>query len=174
MATYEYVEKWYNDNVENVRNNVIDEEGLLEAACRKKGPYLVLVKIMKDNVLIPMYAGEAGADAEHDRSIGDRLKEHIRIWLGDYTEYWTGVSKSELSNGKVKFVVRSMGESDDPEIRKVMEEQIILKERPYLQYGPYKKYDSNYDGLDLCIIPFRGTRRKAFLGRLKQEGIQLK
>ena len=165
-------EKWYMENQEFVKRYVIDEEGLLSKECRKKGTYLVSVKLIEENILIPMYAGEAGADKNHDRSIGDRLKEHLRIWFGDYTEYWTGVSKAELITGKVKFVIGSVGESDDLGIRKELESQTIMKEHPYLQYGPYKKYDSDYDEPDLCIIPFKGTRRKAFLSRLKQDKIE--
>ena len=54
-----------------------------------------------------------------------------------------------------------------------MEEDTIRRLKPYLQYGAYPKYHSDYKGLDLCIIPMNGTRRKALLDQLKEKGITL-
>lgn len=169
MATFDYVEKWWNDNLELVKKCVDDPEKIFSSNNgHKKGVYLVFVKLVEEDKLIPMYAGEAGADNEHDRSIADRLKEHIRIWLGNYTEYWTGIKRSDLESGKMKFHVHIVGEADNLETRKKMETDTVLREHPYLQYGPYKKYPSKYDGPDLCIVPWKGTRRKAFLDRLEK------
>lgn len=180
MATFDYVEEWWNDNDNRklVERCVEDPEKIFSSNNgHKKGAYLVSVKLVEEDKLIPMYAGEAGADDEHDRSrsIADRLKEHIRIWLGgDFTEYWTGVKSSDLESGKMKFHLHIVGEAEKLGERKKLESRTILTEHPYLQYGPYKKYPSKYDGLDLCIIPWKGTRRKAFLDRLEQEGITVK
>lgn len=172
MATYEHVEAWFKSNTDIINKYIDDPEGILTTENgHRKGAYLVSVKVKEAGVLIPMYAGEAGADAGHDRSIADRLKEHIRIWLGNYTEYWTGIKKAELDSGKMQLHLHIVGEAEKLEIRKQMEENTVLCEHPYLQYGPYKKYPSNYNGLDLCIIPWNATRRKALLSRLKQEGI---
>lgn len=171
MATFDYVEKWWAENYSTlVKNFVDDPEKILSSDNgNKKGTYLVSVKV--ENKLIPMYAGEAGADEEHDRSISDRLKEHFRIWLGGDTEYHTGVKMLELETGKMKFHIHIVGEAESLESRKKMETNTITKKHPYLQYGPYTKYASRYDGLDLCIIPWNRTRRKALLNRLEQEGI---
>lgn len=175
MATFDYVEQWWNDHLDLVKKCVDDPEKIFSSNNgNKKGAYLVSVKLVEEGKLIPMYAGEAGADDEHDRSIADRLKEHIRVWLGDYTEYWTGVKRSELESGRMKLNLHIVGEAEKLVDRKKMETSTVLRERPYLQYGPYKKYPSKYDGVDLCIIPWKGTRRKAFLDRLEQEGINVK
>lgn len=159
------------------RTETDDPEKILSSGYgHKKGVYLVSVKLKNQNdeiVFIPMYAGEAGADDEHDRSIADRLKEHIRIWLGPYTEYWTGMRKSDLESGEMKIHVQIVGEAETLEKRKELERETIVSKCPYLQYGPYKKYDSKYDDLDLCIIPFNGTRRKAFINRAKKEDVDI-
>ncbi|MBP3241455.1 MAG: hypothetical protein J6M92_13085 [Oribacterium sp.] len=173
MATFTKVEKWFDENKAMLMKiAVVDPEQILTSENgHKKGAYLVSVKLK--NRLIPMYAGEAGADDEHDRCIADRLKEHLHRWFaGGYTEYWTGIKKSELISGRIRFHLHIVGESDVLEERKKMETEAILTKKPYLQYGPYKKYDSEYDGIDLCIVPFNGTRRKAFLARLKELGIK--
>lgn len=178
MATFDYVEKWWSDNTDLIEKCVDDPEKIFSSEYgHKKGAYLASVKLKNKNaemVYIPMYAGEAGADDEHDRSIADRLKEHIRIWLGPYTEYWTGIRKSDLESGEMKIHVQIVGEAETLEKRKELERKTIVSACPYLQYGPYKKYDSKYDDLDLCIIPFNGTRRKAFINRAKKEGIDIK
>lgn len=177
MATFDYVEDWWSNNTELVQKCIDDPEKILTSDYgHKKGAYLASVKLKNENdemVYIPMYAGEAGADDEHDRSIADRLKEHIRIWLGSYTEYWTGIRKSDLESGEMKIHVQIVGEAKTLERRKELERETIVSACPYLQYGPYKKYDSKYDDLDLCIIPFNGTRRKAFIDRAKKEGIEI-
>lgn len=172
MATFDYVEEWWKDNTALIQRCVDDPEKIFSSNNgHKKGVYLVSVKFVEEDKLIPMYAGEAGADDEHDRSIADRLKEHIRVWLGgDYTEYWTGIKRSDLESGKMKFHLHIVGEAEKLEERKKLESSTILKEHPYLQYGSYQKYVSKYAGVDLAIIPWRHTRRKAFLDRLEQEG----
>ncbi len=172
MATFKDVEDWYEDNKNLVKKYTVDEEGILTTDNgKKKGVYLISVKLVDEDVLIPMYAGEAGADDKHERSIADRLKEHLKNWLGGDTEYWTGVKKTELETEKMKFHLHIVGESKKLETRKKMEEYIILSEHPYLQYGPYEKYRSKYEGIDLCIIPWNGTRREAFLARLEDKGL---
>ena len=172
MATYDYVEEWYRNNKDLVEKYLDDPEMILSSENgKKKGTYLVSAKLVEEDVLIPMYAGEAGADDEHDRSIADRLKEHIRIWLGNYTEYWTGLKKEELEDNRIKLHLYIVGEAEALEKRKRMETYTIQTVKPYLQYGPYMKYPSEYKGLDLCIVPWKGTRRAAFLRKLEQEGI---
>lgn len=175
MSTFKHVEEWYQDNQDLVVKYVDDPELILTSENgNKKGVYLASVKmIVEEEILIPMYVGEAGGDEEHDRSISDRLKEHLRHWLGDYTEHYTGVKKSELESGKMKFHFSIVAESSDIEKRKKMEEDTIRRLKPYLQYGAYPKYHSDYKGLDLCIIPMNGTRRKALLDQLKEKGITL-
>ena len=174
MATFDYVNEWYKLNEELVNQSVVDENHILTSEYgHKKGAYLVSVQLPEKDIRIPMYAGEAGADDDHDRSIADRLKEHLRHWLGTYTTYYTGVRKKDLLDGRMKFYLEIVGEADKPEDRKQMETNTILTKKPYLQYGPYKKYDSDYDGIDLCIVPFKGTRRKAFLNALKEKGIEI-
>lgn len=170
MATFDYVEKWWVENYSSLIKKFVDDPELILSSDNgsRKGTYIVSVKVIEDDRLIPMYVGEAGVG---DRSIADRLKEHLRIWLGGATEYYTGVKRKELEGGKMKFHIHIVGEAESLESRKKMETNTILRRRPYLQYGPYKKYTSRYDGPDLCIIPWNGTRRKAFLDRLEQEGI---
>ena len=83
------------------------------------------------------------------------------------------MAKRDLLNGKMKFHLEIVGEAEAKEARKQMEIDTILAKKPYLQYGPYKKYSSKYTGIDLCIVPFDKTRRKAFLGALKERGIEV-
>ncbi|MBR3517091.1 MAG: hypothetical protein IKO10_12350 [Lachnospiraceae bacterium] len=174
MSTFDYVNEWFKQNEELVNQTVTDKNHILTSKYgHKKGAYLVSVELTDKNILIPMYAGEAGADDDHDRSIADRLKEHLRHWLGTYTTYYTGVRKKDLLDGKMKFCLEIVGEAEKKEDRKQLETTTILTKKPYLQYGPYKKYDSDYDGIDLCIVPFKGTRRKAFLNALKEKGIEI-
>ena len=174
MSTSNFINDWFKLNEELVNQSVVDDNHILTAEYgHKKGAYLVSVFLPERNILIPMYAGEAGADEEHDRSIADRLKEHLHRWLGAYTTYYTGVRKKDLLDGKMKFYLEIIGEADELEDRKQLETEAILTKKPYLQYGPYRKYDSDYAGIDLCIIPFKGTRRKAFLNALKEKGIEI-
>lgn len=173
MSTFDYVKNWERENQDVISKYVIDDENLLKGAKgKKKGVYLVSVKLMKENVSIPMYVGEAGADEAHDRSIRDRLTEHLRIWLRkkETTEYWTGIRREELGSF-VKFSLHFVDEEEDREARRKKEAETINRTQPYLQYSPYKKYNSPYEGIDLCIIPWNGTRRKSFLDRLEQKGI---
>ena len=72
---------------------------------------------------------------------------------------------------KIHFHI--VGEAEKKEDRKKLERETILSKSPYLQYGPFKKYDSKYDDLDLCIVPFNGTRRKAFINRARKEGVEI-
>lgn len=64
-----------------------------------------------------------------------------------------------------------MGLEKDYEKRKLMETQTIMKEKPYLQGCDYPKYDTNYTGADLAIIPFNDTRRQAFLAALNKRSV---
>ena len=174
MATNKNVNEWYAMHRELIDRCVVDENHILTSEYgHKKGTYLVSVLLPEKNLMIPMYAGEAGADDEHDRSVADRLKEHLHRWLGTYTAYYTGVRKKDLLKGKMKFYLELVGEADSLEDRKQLETETILAEKPYLQFGPFKKYDSDYDGIDLCIVPFKGTRRKALLNALKERGIEI-
>ena len=107
MSTFDYVNEWYKLNEELVNQTVTDKNHILTSEYgHKKGAYLVSVELTDKNILIPMYAGEAGADDDHDRSIADRLKEHLRHWLGTYTTYYTGVRKKDLLDGKIGQYVR--------------------------------------------------------------------
>lgn len=178
MATFKYIEDFHTNNATLVAKCINDPDGILTTEYgRVKGTYLVSVLIVDKNILIPMYAGEAGAapkeESENDdRTIQDRLKEHLYHWLGAYTQFHTGVSKKDLLNGKMKFNLEIVGRADDLETRKQIETTTILTKKPYLQYGPYRKYPSKYTGLDLCIVPFEGTRRTALLDALKERGIE--
>lgn len=178
MSTFDYIETWHTNNATLVARTISDPKGILTTEYgHKKGAYLVSVLLTEKNILIPMYAGEAGedggADDDNIRTIQDRLKEHLYYWLGAYTQYHTGVAKRDLLNGKMKFYLEIVGEANDLETRKQMETDTILTKKPYLQYGPYKKYPSKYTGIDLCIVPWDRTRRKAFLGALKERGIEV-
>jgi hypothetical protein len=178
MSTFDYIETWHTNNATLVARTISDPKGILTTEYgHKKGAYLVSVLLTEKNILIPMYAGEAGEDGGEDgdniRTIQDRLKEHLYHWLGAYTQYHTGVAKWDLLNGKMKFHLEIVGEAESKEARKQMETDTILTKKPYLQYGPYKKYPSKYTGLDLCIVPWDKTRRKAFLGALKERGIEV-
>ncbi|GEM_PF-2358851 len=174
MATFNYIEKFHTDNATLLAKCIDDPNGILSTEYgQKKGTYLVSVLLRDKKILIPMYAGEAGADDEHDRSIQDRLKEHLYYWLGNYTQYHTGVAKKDLLSGNMAFHLEVVDVAETKEARKQIETETILTMKPYLQYGPYKKYPSSYAGLDLCIVPWKGTRRKAFLDALKERGIEV-
>ena len=141
MSTFKHVEEWYQDNQDLVVKYVDDPELILTSENgNKKGVYLASVKmIVEEEILIPMYVGEAGGDEEHDRSISDRLKEHLRHWLGDYTEHYTGVKKSELESGKMKFHFSIVAESSDIEKRKKMEEERMQAIEDALEASKYGK-----------------------------------
>ncbi len=86
---------------------------------------------------------------------------NYEAWLANgYVEYWTGLAPEEL-NDDWKF-----------EIELLKKETKFVKERkPFLQMcdGRYRKYysKSGYARNDLCIDPWRGQRRAAFVNRVE-------
>lgn len=185
MSTIYKVNRWFVNHIELVSKLVEDPEGiLLSSNGKKKGVYLVSVYLADENKTIPMYVGEAGADDKTNRTIADRIKEHLMRWLSKgQTEYWTGVDLYELSSGKIKYHLHIVAEEKNHDARKRIESETILSEKPYLQCGPYEKYHSKkqtsnsatipYNGIDLCIVPWKHTRRKALCDRLAKENIFL-
>ena len=105
---------------------------------------------------IPMYIGMVGAE---NRSFRDRITEHSKYYFSR-PEFYTGISRTELEEG-YKFLVRILAIEDDEEKRYSIEQNLIEIMKPYLQYGCYPKYKSDYRGFDLAIFPT--YRRRAFL-----------
>ena len=170
-----FYENWKNNEGKEILSKwVLDPERLLYSENGDvEGTYAIDVMECATEIVIKAYVGEIGhiqrAKKYVASTIKERLLQHLKSWLGNgYVEYWTGVSEEELNKGKYKFRLSLLQKECDVKKRKRLEEQYILKTHPYLQYGPYRKYPSNYDGLDLCIIPWRGTRRAAFLARVNE------
>ena len=138
-----------------------------------EGVYAIDVVECTTGIVINGYVGEIGFIPEAKKYIASTVKErvlqHLKCWLGNgYVEYWTGVSENELNREMYKFRLTLLQEEKDIKKRKELEGQYILRRQPYLQYGPYRKYPSKYEGLDLCIIPWRNTRRAAFLTKVSE------
>lgn len=159
--------KWFDENSTGVLNFVEDPQGLLTTdAGNVSGCYMASISWNRygERFKIPMYVGES-------IDVQSRLKEHCKRWLEKYTKYWTGITEFELINNIVKFKLELVGKEEDYEKRKLLETQTIMKEKSYLQSCDYPKYDTNYTGADLAIIPFNNTRRHAFLAALNKRSV---
>lgn len=170
-----FYENWKNNEGKSVLSNwVLDPEKLLDSKSGNvEGVYAIDVVECATGRVINAYVGEVGfvpgAKAYIARTVKERLLQHLKRWLGNgyrYLEYWTGISEKEF--GKYKIRLSLLQEEKDVKKRKKLEGQYILKRHPYLQYGPYRKYPSSYEGVDLCIIPWRNTRRTAFLAKVNE------
>lgn len=155
---------------------VVDEDGIFNANFdigRKPGNYLVSTELVGKKTMLPAYTGQTGCEQDPSRCLKVRLSEHLRKWLNN-PEYHLGVKTEELAGGKVKLHIAVLYSGDcSLEFRKRLEKASVYAHKPFLQFGPWKKYFTKYEGEDLSIVPFGGTRRKAFLARARQSGVFL-
>ena len=134
----------------------VDEDGIFTTSNGlKKGVYGVFVQCGEGKEVL-MYIGETGKGS---RCLWDRISEHAYYWLNN-SKYYCGIEPQELEAG-YKFKINILAEEDDDDRRYCLEQYYVETMRPYLQSGPYPKYDSDYRGFDLCIFPT--YRRRAFL-----------
>jgi len=134
----------------------VDEDGIFTTSNGlKKGVYGVFVQCGEGKEVL-MYIGETG---KGNRCLWDRLSEHAYYWLSN-SKFYCGIKPWELKEG-YKFKIKILAEENNDSRRYRLEQYYVETMRPYLQSGPYPKYDSDYRGFDLCIFPT--YRRRAFL-----------
>lgn len=160
LKVNENVGRWYeNGGKELIEKHVIDPNGILTSNNGTlAGVYGVYV-VTPDGAKIPMYYGETG---QYGRGFKDRMMEHMKHWLTN-PEYYTGVKEIEFNRG-VKFEIAILAAEEDLYKRKMLETMFIERDKTFLQFSCYPKYDTDYRGVDLCIFPT--YRRKAFLNAI--------
>lgn len=156
--------KW----VEDPTNLLSSERGHVQ------GVYAIDIVVSDTNDIIPFYVGEIGIVRNMKdnaaKNVQERILQHLKAWLGgDYVTYWTGIDVSDLESGKYKFRVTLLEKERSYARRKQLEEDYIIKRKPLLQYSPYPKYPTkDYNRIDLCIYPWHGQRRKAFVDKVSE------
>lgn len=161
MARNEYYSKWLSENMHVL--NYIKEDTRELLYSEKAGVYGVFFHV--DGYRIATYVGES-------HEIGVRLKNHMKVWFGNgYSEYWNGFSESEFINGNVKIEFVLLAEEDDLFKRLDLEEKMVEAYIPVLQDDADGRFDKYYKGesvrRDICIIPFKSTRKIAWEHKLK-------
>lgn len=174
-ATKEIIKEWLEElNNGNLPICVVDDDGVFNSSMGlEPGNYVALTEIVEKGITFAAYTGQTGCEKNPNRCLRVRLTEHLRRWLNS-PEYHLGVKAEELAVGKVRIHISVLSSGNCSfDLRKRLEKASVYTHKPFLQYGPWKKYNTTYEGEDLSIVPFGHTRRKAFLARARQSGVFL-
>ena len=170
-----YYENW--KETEEAREKlalwVRDPECLLSGNGEVEGVYEISFVNEKTNANISAYIGQCGFDAAAPNAasnVYERLLQHLKRWLGgDYFTYWSGLQESDAD---WKIVLHLLQEDTDHRTRLALESKFIENRRPFLQdskNGKFSLYPKNgYNRNDLCITPWNGQHRAAFLERVAE------
>ena len=111
---------------------------------------------------ITMYIGESN-------DLALRLRQHWhRWWANGKLTYHTGLPDNGQwhLDHKIRIdILEGNNDMIDVQNRIKKEREYILLHKPYLQSPKYPKYNDKL--LDCCIVPFNGTRSKAFQDALE-------
>lgn len=143
--TQEQIEKYIVDE-----NQIFTKDNGLKAAI-----FAIYVRVDEEQEIL-MYIGEGT-----EGYLRDRVSELAYYWLIN-SRFYCGIEPDELEAG-YKFRVKILSEESDGKKRYSLKQYLIETMRPYLQSGPYPKYETSehYRGFDLAIFPT--YRRRAFL-----------
>lgn len=153
---------------------VLDPQDILGVQASVEGVYGINV-VNANGARIPMYVGQAGktsgAPAYAAQNVGERLLQHFKAWLANsYVEYWPGLAPEELTDDW-KFEIELLKKETNQKKRLLLETKFVKERKPFLQMcdGRYRKYysKSGYARNDLCIHPWGGQRRAAFVNRVE-------
>lgn len=154
---------------------VLDPEGLLTGNGYCEGVYEIRFVNKALNLSTSAYIGQAGNDPTSPtyvaKDIYERILQHLKRWLGgDYFSYWTGLDADEDTDWKIEL--RMLTEEKNHSMRLQKESEYITQKTPFLQdtaNGQFSLYPTKYgySRNDLCIHPWKGQRRLAFLKRVE-------
>jgi hypothetical protein len=176
-----YYENWKKteDARKKLRARVLDPEGLLTGNGHVSGVYEFLFVNQRRDMEFSAYIGQAGNDvtapAYVARDVYQRCLQHLKRWMGGSSfTYWCGLEDSDESDWKIKLHL--LAEERNHGRRLALEEKMIADRKPFLQDskgGKYALYPTKYgySRNDLCLAPWGGQRRAAFLDRVEELGI---
>ena len=153
---------------------VLDPEGLLTGNGFCEGVYEIKYVNRALGICTSAYIGQAGylptAPSYYAKDVYERILQHLKHMLGHYFTYWTGLADAEDSDWKIELHMLSEEKNHSKRLEK--ESEYISQNKPFLQDtadGKYELYPTKYGYMrnDLCIHPWDGQRRKAFLHRIR-------
>ncbi len=170
-----YYENWKTSKnaARKLKNRVLDPDGILTGNGFIQGVYEISYYNVNSGVEISAYIGQAGQNPEAPTyfasNVYERTIQHLKCWMGsDYYTYWLGLPDDD--NSEWKIYIKLLKEEKDYIKRLELESEYIDEKHPLLQDtqgGKYGLYPSKgYKRNDLCIYPWKGQRRLAFLDRL--------
>ena len=141
---------------EQIEKYIVDEDDIFTTDNGLKAAIFGTYVKVDDEQEILMYIGEGT-----EGYLRDRVSELAYYWLLN-SRFYCGIESDELREG-YKFKVKILSEEQDEDKRYSLKQYLIETMRPYIQSGPYPKYETpdHYRGFDLAIFPT--YRRRAFL-----------
>ena len=168
-----YYENWKKSAASQLAQIVSDPEGLLTGNGFISGVYMLSFVNQTNGTVIPAYIGQAGvvptAPSYVSQDCYERILQHLKRWLGNgYLTYWTGLNSTD-NDWKIK--IQLLEEENSQAKRLELETSYINRYKPLLQDtagGKFELYPTKYgySRNDLCIHPWKGQRRAAFLDRV--------